>query len=296
SATTEDFIYLRVDHSLSLPTTQQQQQQQQQQQKQQQQQHQDHHHHQQQQCLPLNPLTNHSPTSTPKTILWCTPTATIKVKQYLASKPENFLGSFLNQCIKTVDLWRDHWRMKDTGGLIQSQIDVVEHCLRTWPISPDALISNMQHYHDEKFVNGATLKGVVNMRKGPPTEQAIMNGTTQLYNKIYSIGERELHRKQLERNAGLTPIERPHPGLDRVRTNRQAGTERRKKRKFGDEEEGLDAWDSMRKMKKGLPTLALGAEDEIKVEGKKHEELVFSAKGKGKEKVEETVKEKDNEE
>lgn len=50
----------------------------------------------------------------------------------------------------------------------------------------------------------------------------------------------------------------------------------------------------MRKIGKGLPSFSF--DEQVKVEGKKHEELVFSAKGKGKEKVEEKVKEKDDEE
>lgn len=91
------------------------------------------------------------------------------------------------------------------------------------------------------------------------------------------------------------PLERPHPGLERVCKNRQAGTERRKKRKFGDksgegedgvgdgQEEGEESLNTMRKMKKGLPTYTF-ADEETKIEGKSHGKLVVT--GKGKEKME----------
>jgi len=122
-------------------------------------------------------------------------------------------------------------------------------------------------------------------------DEALAAGQLELYNKVFSIGEREKHRKQRESDAGLVPLERPHPGLERVRKNRQAGTERRKKRKFGDKSgEGEDgdgdgeeeeALNTMRKMKMGLPTYTF-ADEEAKIEGKSHGKLVFTGKGKKK--------------
>lgn len=130
---------------------------------------------------------------------------------------------------------------------------------------------------------------------GGQGDETLAAGQLELYNKVFSIGEREKHRKQREADAGLVPLERPHPGLERVRKNRQAGTERRKKRKFGDKSgEGEDgdgdgdgeeeeALNTMRKMKKGLPTYTF-ADEEAKIEGKNHGKLVVT--GKGKEKME----------
>lgn len=117
-----------------------------------------------------------------------------------------------------------------------------------------------------------------------------------LYNKVFPVGQRESHRKILEQQAGLKPIQRPHPGLQKLRDQRTRHTENRKKRKFGDTVDEMDGMDSMRKMKMGLPSFTFGADEEIKkVVGKSHDGLVVfdKEKRKGKEKAVETGEKND---
>ncbi|CAD0059314.1 unnamed protein product [Aureobasidium pullulans] len=223
-------------------------------------------------------------------ILWCTPSDTANIKQWLANQDALFFGSFLNECAKTIDLSGDHWRSKDAGGLTREQ-SAVYKCLRARPINFEALVAIMQSYADGKFRRGITKKGVVDLSNGDVDDQTYNAAQLTLYNKVFTVGERETHRKQRELDAGLTPLQRPHPGLEKVRRKRQAGTERRKKRKFGDksgdgddgQEEEEESLNTMRKMKKGLPTYTF-ADEEAKIEGKSHGKLVFT--GKGKEKME----------
>ncbi|THY77479.1 hypothetical protein D6C95_09902 [Aureobasidium pullulans] len=233
-------------------------------------------------------------------ILWCTPSDTANIKQWLANQDALFFGSFLNECAKTIDLSGDHWRSKDAGGLTREQ-SAVYKCLRARPINFEALVAIMQSYAEGKFRRGIT-KGVVDLSDGDVggrDDGPLMHNTIDdqtynaaqltLYNKVFTVGERETHRKQRELDAGLTPLQRPHPGLEKVRRKRQAGTERRKKRKFGDKSgedgdgdgEDEEALNTMRKMKKGLPTYTF-ADEEAKIEGKSHGKLVFTGKGKGK--------------
>jgi hypothetical protein len=92
----------------------------------------------------------------------------------------------------------------------------------------------------------------------------------------------------LERQAGLNPIQRPHPGLQKLRDQRNRNTESRKKRKFGDAVNEVDAMESMRKMKKSLPTFTFGVDERMKEVGaKSHDGLVVLDKGKGREEVDE---------
>ncbi|THV70959.1 hypothetical protein D6D29_09730 [Aureobasidium pullulans] len=223
-------------------------------------------------------------------ILWCTPSDTANIKQWLANQDALFFGSFLNECAKTIDLSGDHWRSKDAGGLTREQ-SAVYKCLRARPINVEALVAIMQSYAEGKFRRGITKKGVVDLSDGDVDDQTYNAAQLTLYNKVFTVGERETHRKQRELDAGLTPLQRPHPGLEKVRRKRQAGTERRKKRKFGDKsgdgddggEEEEESLNTMRKMKKGLPTYTF-ADEETKIEGKSHGRLVVT--GKGKERVE----------
>ncbi|THW77878.1 hypothetical protein D6D19_01916 [Aureobasidium pullulans] len=250
----------------------------------------------------------------PTCILWCNADSTAIVKQRLTSLNDALLfPSFLNECVKAVNLFGNFTTYKKTGGLDSDQ-NAIWTCLHKHPINADELIAIMQKYAAGKYKRGATRKGVVDLTTGAAGtisisistfssnihmlilflgqgDEALAAGQLELYNKVFSIGEREKHRKQREADAGLVPLERPHPGLERVRKNRQAGTERRKKRKFGDKSgEGEDgdgedeeALNTMRKMKKGLPTYTF-ADEETKIEGKNHGKLVVT--GKGKEKME----------
>jgi hypothetical protein len=114
-----------------------------------------------------------------------------------------------------------------------------------------------------------------------------------LYNKVFPLSQREIHRKTLEQQAGLEPIQRPHPGLQKLRDQRTRHTENRKKRKFGDTIDEMNGIDDMGKMRMGLPTFTFGAGEEVeKVVGKSHDGLVVYNKGKGKEKNEEIGEEK----
>ncbi|THV89742.1 hypothetical protein D6D26_09662 [Aureobasidium pullulans] len=225
----------------------------------------------------------------PTCILWCNAASTAIVKQRLTSLNDALLfPSFLNECVKAVNLFGNFTTCKKTGGLDSDQ-NAIWTCLHKHPINADELIAIMQNYAAGKYKRGATRKGVVDLTTGAAGDEALAAGQLELYNKVFSIGEREKHRKQREADTGLVPLERPHPGLERVRKNRQAGTERRKKRKFGDKSgEGEDgdgedeeALNTMRKMKKGLPTYTF-ADEETKKEGKSHGKLVFTGKGKGK--------------
>ncbi|THY78037.1 hypothetical protein D6C86_02693 [Aureobasidium pullulans] len=229
----------------------------------------------------------------PTCILWCNAASTIIVKQHLTDLNDAlFFPSFLNECVKAVNLFGNFTTYKKTGGLDSDQ-NAIWTCLHKHPINADELIAIMQKYAAGKYKRGATRKGVVDLTSGAAGDETLAAGQLELYNKVFRIGEREKHRKQREADAGLVPLERPHPGLERVRKNRQAGTERRKKRKFGDKSgEGEDgdgdgeeeeALNTMRKMKKGLPTYTF-ADEEAKIEGKSHGKLVVT--GKGKEKME----------
>ncbi|THZ72602.1 hypothetical protein D6C85_04599 [Aureobasidium pullulans] len=229
----------------------------------------------------------------PTCILWCNAASTAIVKQHLTSLNDALLfPSLLNECVKAVNLFGNFTTYKKTGGLDSDQ-NAIWTCLHKHPINADELIAIMQKYAAGKYKRGATRKGVVDLTNGIAGDESLAAGQLELYNKVFSIGEREKHRKQREADAGLVPLERPHPGLERVRKNRQAGTERRKKRKFGDksgegedgdgdgeEEESLN---TMRKMKKGLPTYTF-ADEETEKEAKNHGKLVVP--GKGKEKME----------
>jgi hypothetical protein len=126
-------------------------------------------------------------------------------------------------------------------------------------------------------------------------EAAYATAQETLYNKIFPVGQRESHRKTLEQQAGLKPIQRPHPGLQKLRDQRTRHTENRKKRKFGDTVDEMDGMDSMRKMRMGLPSFTFGADEEEvkKVVGKSHDGLVVYDKGKGNEKVEGVGEEND---
>ncbi|KAH0349079.1 hypothetical protein KCU83_g5774, partial [Aureobasidium melanogenum] len=197
-----------------------------------------------------------------------------------------FFGSFLNNCLKAVN-HRSHFNaLKNSNGLNDAELAIWK-CLYQCYIPADQLITLMQDYAKEKYKRSATLKGVVNLTKGPAVDEALAAAQLELYNKVFSIGERETNRKQRERDAGLVPLERPHPGLERVREKRRRNTETRKKRKFGDvEEEQDDGMDSMRKMKKSLPTFTFGADAEvISMPAKEHDDLVVTDKGKEKETV-----------
>ncbi|KAG9518469.1 hypothetical protein KCV07_g5547, partial [Aureobasidium melanogenum] len=221
-------------------------------------------------------------------ILWCTSQDTALVKQHLSSHHGNdpiFFGSFLNNCLKAVN-HRSHFNaLKDSNGLNDNELAIWK-CLYQCYIPADQLISLMQEYAKEKYKRGATLKGVVNLTKGPAGDEALAAAQLELYNKVFSIGEKEMNRKQRERDAGLVPLERPHPGLERVREKRRRNTETRKKRKFGDEVEDVDPMDSMRKMKKSLPSFNFGVDEEVKsVAAKKHDDLVVTDKGKERETV-----------
>ncbi|KAI5218764.1 hypothetical protein E4T46_06606 [Aureobasidium subglaciale] len=207
-------------------------------------------------------------------ILWCNPSDSLIVKEWLKSQPSAFLPSFLNECVKVINLLHDHWRRKDSGDPTPERW-AIWTCLSKWPIDAAELVKLMQGYADGKFRDGVTKTGVVNLKDGDMDDKVYAAAQTTLYQKVFNIGDRETHRKQLERNAGLQPLQRPHPGIQRARDKHQRSTEARKKRRWGDREEEAedDGLENMRKMK-----------------------LVFSAKGKGKEKIEEKVKEKDNEE
>jgi hypothetical protein len=103
-----------------------------------------------------------------------------------------------------------------------------------------------------------------------------------LYNKVFPLSQREIHRKTLEQQAGLE-----------LRDQRTRHTENRKKRKFGDTIDEMNGIDDMGKMRMGLPTFTFGAGEEVeKVVGKSHDGLVVYNKGKGKEKNEEIGEEK----
>ncbi|KAG9557888.1 hypothetical protein KCU71_g4016, partial [Aureobasidium melanogenum] len=193
-------------------------------------------------------------------ILWCTAAGTTTVNAFLATQSPDLLPSFLNECVKVIDLVHDHWRRKQNGDLNDTQAD-----------------------------------GVVNLSKGPMDDKAYAAAQETLYNKVFPIGQREVHRMTREHEAGLEPIQRPHPGLQRLRDKRHRNTETRKKRKFGDvEEEQDDGMDSMRKMKKSLPTFTFGADAEvISMPAKEHDDLVVTGKGKEKETVARSEKKED---
>ncbi|KAI4761822.1 hypothetical protein E4T52_11766 [Aureobasidium sp. EXF-3400] len=166
----------------------------------------------------------------PTCILWCTTEGSNTINDFLSTLPPNFLPSFLNECVKVIDLVHDHWRKKDTGGLTDSQLAIWE-TLKQWPIDPDQLLRVMQVYSDGKFRRGVTFKGVVDLSKG---SMAYTTAQQTLYNKVFPIGQREICRMTLEQQAGLQPLLRPHPGLQKLRDQRNRNTESRKKRKFGD--------------------------------------------------------------
>ncbi|KAG9659559.1 hypothetical protein KCU95_g11796, partial [Aureobasidium melanogenum] len=216
-------------------------------------------------------------------ILWCTTAGTTTVKAFLATRSPDLLPSFLNECVKVVDLVHDHWRRKQNGDLNDTQA-AVWGCLKAWPIDADELVRVIGAYAEGKFRRGVTMKGVVQLSQGPLDDKAYTAVQETLYNKVFPIGQREVHRMTCEREAGLEPIQRPHPGLQRMRNKRHRNTETRKKRKFGDaEEEQTDGMDSMRKMKKGLPTFTFGADEEnLSMPAKKHDDLVVTGKGKEK--------------
>ncbi|KAG9674099.1 hypothetical protein KCU99_g3680, partial [Aureobasidium melanogenum] len=219
-------------------------------------------------------------------ILWCTTAGTTTVNAFLATQFSDLLPSFLNECVKVIDLVHDHWRRKQDGDLNDTQADVWE-CLKTWPIDADELVRVIRTYVEGKFRRGATMKGVVNLGKGLMDDKAYAAAQETLYNKVFPIGQREVHRMTREREAGLEPIQRPHPGLQKMRDKRHRNTETRKKRKFGDvEEEQVDGMNKMRKMKKSLPSFNFGVDEETKpVLAKKHDDLVVTDKGKEKETV-----------
>ncbi|KAI4843288.1 hypothetical protein E4T44_06815 [Aureobasidium sp. EXF-8845] len=152
----------------------------------------------------------------------------------------------------------------------------------------------MQVYAEGKFRRGVTFKGVVDLSKGPMDNTTYTTAQATLYNKVFPLGQRETHRKMLEQRAGLESIQRPHPGLEKLRDQRTRHAETRKKRKLGDTVDEMVGMDSMRKMKMGLPTFTFDADEDIKkVAGKSHDGLVVYDKGKGKEKVEESGKKND---
>lgn len=115
-------------------------------------------------------------------ILWCTPSDTANIKQWLANQDALFFGSFLNECAKTIDLSGDHWRSKDAGGLTREQ-SAVYKCLRARPINVEALVAIMQSYAEGKFRRGITKKGVVDLSNGdvgkfcPPPSTALCKTT-----------------------------------------------------------------------------------------------------------------------
>ncbi|KAI5198775.1 hypothetical protein E4T39_06565 [Aureobasidium subglaciale] len=213
-------------------------------------------------------------------ILWCTPADSLIVKKWLKSQPSVFLPSFLNECVKVVDLLHDHWRRKDFGDPTPERW-AIWTCLEKRPLDATEFVKLMQVYADGKFGDGVTKTGIVNLKNGDMDDKAYAAAQTTLYNKVFNIGDRETHRKQLERNAGLEPFQRPHPGIQRARDKHQRSTEARKKRRWrdGEEEAEDEGLENMRKMSKGLPSFSF--DEEVKVEGKKHEELVVSGKGKG---------------
>lgn len=98
-------------------------------------------------------------------ILWCTTAGTTTVNAFLATQFSDLLPSFLNECVKVIDLVHDHWRRKQDGDLNDTQADVWE-CLKTWPIDADELVRVIRTYVEGKFRRGATMKGVVNLGKG----------------------------------------------------------------------------------------------------------------------------------
>ena len=115
-------------------------------------------------------------------ILWCTPSDTANIKQWLANQDALFFGSFLNECAKTIDLSGDHWRSKDAGGLTREQ-SAVYKCLRARPINFEALVAIMQSYAEGKFRRGITKKGVVDLSNSdvgkfcPPPSTALCKTT-----------------------------------------------------------------------------------------------------------------------
>jgi hypothetical protein len=100
----------------------------------------------------------------PTCILWCTTEGTITIKDYLSTLPPDFLPSFLNECVKVIDLIHDYWRRKDNSNFSDFQSAIWES-LKQWPMDPHELIKVMQVYADGKFRRGVTFKGVVDLSK-----------------------------------------------------------------------------------------------------------------------------------
>lgn len=98
-------------------------------------------------------------------ILWCTPSDSLIVKEWLKSQPSAFLPSFLNECVKVINLLHDHWRRKDSSDPTHERW-AIWTCLSKWPIDATELVKLLQGYADVKFRDGVTKTGVVNLKDG----------------------------------------------------------------------------------------------------------------------------------
>lgn len=154
-------------------------------------------------AIKLNNTTQHNTTMAtssqqpfppldPTCILWCNAASTAIVKQHLTSLNDALLfPSFLNECVKAVNLFGNFTTYKKTGGLDSDQ-NAIWTCLHKHPINADELIAIMQKYAAGKYKRGATRKGVVDLTNGAAGTISISISTffLNIHMLIISFGSR----------------------------------------------------------------------------------------------------------